>query len=270
MLYAQWEFPILVYHQIVQDDFSVELFPPGDRPYFSRLSEFYSHIDYLSENNFTTLTIDEIGLINNKDQSSKSVAITFDDGQISDYNVVFPSLLDRNMKATFYIITDVVGEKDYVNWSQLKEMQEYGMEIGSHSCSHRRLLDLKKKEILMELQRSKQVLEDSLGCYIRSFSIPFGFGNKHIIELALEAGYQTICTSDVKFALFNTNKSIYGRIGIRRGDGVEKFKGIVEMEWQTVGKLIIEDRVKSALKYLLGRGLWFKFRRWMLLQRKSS
>lgn len=264
-----FKLPILVYHHIVPNDFSVESFPPGEQPYFSRLSEFYSHLDYLVSNNFSTLTIDEIGNPGKELQSSKKVAITFDDGQISDYTIAFPALSNHKMKATFYIVTDFIGKKGWLNWDQLKEMLRYGMEIGSHSCSHHRLLDLKKEDILMELQKSKQVLEDRLGCYIRSFTPPFGLGDQRIMELALEAGYETICTSALKLTQINVNKSIYGRIGIRRGDNVEKFKGIVEKEWQTIGKLIIEDRIKSLLKRLLGRRLWYKFSTLMISQSKS-
>ncbi|MFQ5964192.1 MAG: polysaccharide deacetylase family protein [Candidatus Scalinduaceae bacterium] len=260
---------ILVYHQIVPDDFPLKLLPLDEQPYFSRLSEFYSHLDYLVNNNFSTLTIDEIGNPRKEEQSSKKIAITFDDGQISDYTIAFPAIIEREMKATFYIVTDFIGKKGWLNWDQLKEMLRYGMEIGSHSCSHRRLLDLKKEDILIELQKSKQVLEDRLGCYIRSFTTPFGLGNQSIMELALEAGYETICTSEVKLTQINVNKSIYGRIGIRRGDNVEKFKGIVEKEWQTIGKLIIEDRIKSLLKQLLGRRLWYKFSTLMISQSKS-
>lgn len=263
------KFPILVYHHIVPDDFSVESFAPGDQPYYSRLNEFYSHLDYLAYNNFLTLTIDDIGNLKKNRQTPKKVAITFDDGQISDYTIVFPAMIERKMKATFYIITDVVGKKGSVTWKQVKEMHNYGMQIGSHGCSHRNLLNLNKDEIETELIKSRQILEDVLGCPVRSFSIPFGFGDKRLVELAIEAGYQTICTSEVKISRFNTDKPVFGRIGLRRGDRGEKFKGIVEMKWQTIGKLILEDRVKFALKRFLGQGLWYKFRGCILQQRAS-
>jgi hypothetical protein len=87
--------------------------------------------------------------------------------------------------------------------------------------------------------------------------------------LAKEAGCQTICTSEVKLIRFNANKSIYGRIGIRRGNGVETFKGIVEIEWRSIGKLIIVDQIRFALKNLLGCSLWYKFRKWVISWHKT-
>ena len=270
MINKQNKLPVLVYHQIVPDDFSVESFPPGDQPYFSRFSEFYSHLDYLSNHNFSTLTVDEIGNFKKDTNTYKKVAITCDDGQVSDYTIVFPSLIERKMRATFYVITDIIGKKGYVTWENLKEMQEYGMEIGSHSCTHRCFLDLSEKEIQIELLKSREILEDRLECPILSFSIPFGFCNRRVVDLAIEAGYQTVCTSEVKLSSFKSDSLVYGRIGIRRGDGVNKFKGIVEMEWQTIGKFVVEDRVKSALKRFLGRGLWYKFRSLVLSRQNNS
>jgi len=266
----QEKFLILVYHHIVPDDFSVDSFPPGDRPYFSRVSDFYSHLDYLTDNNIFTLTVEEIGMPEGKYKTFKKVVITFDDGQISDYTIAFPSLIERKMKATFYITTDYVEKKGYLNWKQIKEMDKYGMEIGSHSCSHPCLLDFDKEAIQIELLKSRQILEDKLGCPIQSFSIPFGFGDKGVIDLILKNGYQTICTSKVKLSRFNAYPPVYGRIGIRRSDVLEKFKGIVEMEWQTIGKLIMEDRMKAAMKCVLGRGLWHRLRAWALSRHNNS
>lgn len=260
---------ILVYHQIVPDDFSVKLIPLDEQPYVSRFSEFSSHLDYLTENKFLTSTIEEISNTGKECQITKRVSITFDDGQISDYTIAFPALSERKMNATFYIITDFIGKEGRVNWEHLKELKRYGMEIGSHSSSHRRLVDLKEEEILMELQKSRQVLEDRLGCRIRSFSTPFGLWSQRIVELALEVGYETICTSDLKLSQINANKSIYGRFGIRRGDDVLKFKGIVEKQLLSLGKLIIADRIKLSLKRLLGRRLWYRFSTWMILQSKN-
>lgn len=52
--------PLIVALSLLWPYFSVESFSPGDQPFFSRLSEYYSHIDYLTENKVSTLTIDEI------------------------------------------------------------------------------------------------------------------------------------------------------------------------------------------------------------------
>ncbi len=265
------KFPILVYHQIVPDFFSIQSFPIGDRPYYIKISDFCSHLNYLTINNFITSTIQDVGLFNKQCNNSNKIVITFDDGQISDYTVAFPAMIERKIKATFYVITDFVGKKGYLSWSQLSEMQKYGMEIGSHSCSHRCLLDLTKDQTEEELIKSKRVLEDHLGCRVFSFSIPFGFGEQHIINLAFESGYRTVCTSDLKLNRYNIKyPAVYGRIGIRRNDNIRMFKGIVDMEWQTIAKLLTEDRIKSALKRVLGRDLWYKFRYKMLSQLKRS
>ncbi|MCZ6798865.1 MAG: polysaccharide deacetylase family protein [Nitrospirae bacterium] len=259
-------FPILVYHQIVPDDFSVVPFPPGDRPYYSRFQEFHLHVEYLASQDFSSLTMDEVvnGISGGRD--AKRVAITFDDGQLSDYIVAFPELAKRNMRGTFYVITDDIEKEGRLTWSQIREMQDHGMEIGSHSCSHQNLLDLNDQELKKEIYDSKEILENRLGRPIHSFSVPFGFVDTRVIRMALEVGYRTISTSKVELVGAKRVPPIFGRIGIRRGDGVEQFRKVVEMDRLTIGKLVMEDRLKAFFKRCLGRPLWHKLRNRLLSQ----
>ncbi len=262
--------PVLVYHHVVPDDFNIESFPLGDQPYYSRFSEFYSHLNYLAKNDFQSVTIGDISSINKKNHIAKSVSITFDDGQISDYDIVLPALIERKMKATFYIITDFVGKPGYLSWKYIREMHDSGMEIGSHSCSHRCMPDLREEEIKREIVESRKILEDQLGTMVQSFSIPFGFADKMIINMAYDAGYRSVCTSEVKCTNLDDPATVYGRIGIRRGDDLRKFAGIVEMDMKVLGRLIAEDHIKSTLKRWLGRKTWHKFRYYMLLSKSKN
>ena len=93
-----------------------------------------------------------------KNPKKLSLLITFDDGHDSDYDIVFPSLLDHNLSATFFIITDRIGDKGYLNWHQISEMQRYGMNIGSHSKSHIDLTNLSLNEVETEMGVSKKIL----------------------------------------------------------------------------------------------------------------
>lgn len=63
-----------------------------------------------------------------------------------------------------------------MNWDQLREMQNSGLvEVGSHTCSHRRLTDaLSDEELSYEIGKSKQVLEQNTGHPIPLFCFPNG------------------------------------------------------------------------------------------------
>ena len=108
--------------------------------------------------------------------------------------------------ATFYIITELVGKKDYMNWDNILEMSNYGMEIGSHSCSHPNFTLLTSKKQFYELNDSKKILEDKLGKNISSFSVPNGTYDKKVITTAFEVGYKNISISKPglnKFPIIN-------------------------------------------------------------------
>jgi len=253
--------PIFVYHVILPDDTPVDSWPPGHRPYLSRRSEFNAHISWIADNGFRTRTVAEIQGLPPADAAGSAV-ITFDDGQLSDYETAYPALSGKGMKATFYIATDFVGQAGYVNWQQLREMQEHGMEIGSHSCSHCCFPDLAPADMLKELLDSRRILEDRLGSAVKSFSIPYGFACPSLIRAAAEAGYETICTSDVALARVSDASvpAVYGRVGIRRGNGVEFLEGIMRRKAGVLGRMIVEDRLKTLVKRSMGRTIWHKFR----------
>ncbi|MBL4899037.1 MAG: polysaccharide deacetylase family protein [Colwellia sp.] len=89
-----------------------------------------------------------------------------------------------------------VNPKDkslFVSWEQLKEMKSGGMAIGSHTCSHRILTHIDKENQLLELEQSKQCLEQYLGCNIDSIAYPVGQSNtfnQAICEMTQQLGYK--------------------------------------------------------------------------------
>lgn len=260
--------PILVYHVILPDDTPVDAWPPGHRPYLSRRSEFDAHVEWIAGKGFQTHTVAGISRLSAAD-AARSVVLTFDDGQSSDYETAYPALSGKGMKATFYIATDFVGQAGYVNWQQLREMQAHGMEIGSHSCSHCCFPDLAPADMLKELRDSRRILEDRLGSAVKSFSVPYGFACQSLIRAATEAGYETICTSDVSLARVNNASfpAVYGRVGIRRGNGVEFLEGIMQRKAGVLGRMMVEDRLKTLVKRSMGRTIWHKFRHVVLSSR---
>jgi len=67
---------------------------------------------------------------------AKPVMLTFDDGYTDNYQVVAPILEKYGFTATFYIITDMVGNPEHMTWEQVVALDRKGMDIGSHSATH--------------------------------------------------------------------------------------------------------------------------------------
>ena len=139
---------------------------------------------------------------------SDAALLTFDDGDLSMYAIAYPLLKEYGIKATFFLITDFVGDIGYMNWSQIREISEYRdkagsplFSIGSHSASHRNLGDLEQAAVMQELANSKFAIEEKIGEPVEFLSLPFGSGagKKEIIDLATSLGYKAIRISDNRF-----------------------------------------------------------------------
>ena len=88
-------------------------------------------------------------------------SFTYDDGAYSHYTTALPMHLKYGMPATFFIITDRVeqdGEgraKKYCSWAEVKEMAGKGMEMASHTKTHRNMRDLESAELTKEMMKGK-------------------------------------------------------------------------------------------------------------------
>jgi len=61
-----------------------------------------------------------------------------------------------------------------VNWSQLKEMQENGIEIGGHTVTHPSLGRVERNQLQIEIEACKNKLDQELGSLKRDFCYPNG------------------------------------------------------------------------------------------------
>ena len=77
-----------------------------------------------------------------------------------------------------------------MGWDQLRSLVNLGHDMGSHSVTHRKLGELGMDENTYELQQSKTVMEEKLGCQIKAICYPAGSYNNDVIEIAAQAGYQ--------------------------------------------------------------------------------
>ena len=131
----------------------------------------------------------------NKKPPERSLIITFDDGWKNQYRYAFPILKKYNFPATFFIVVNQTGGNLFMNWQQLKELLNSGMEIGSHTISHPNLKKLTSSQLISEIENSKTILEKKLDCQIEVFAYPYGIFDSKIVETVHKAGYKTARTT---------------------------------------------------------------------------
>jgi peptidoglycan/xylan/chitin deacetylase (PgdA/CDA1 family) len=127
----------------------------------------------------------------------KPIMITFDDGYRDAWFKASPVLLRLGMQATAYVISGRIsnGDPSFLTWPLLRGLEGRGIEIGSHTVSHRDLTSLSDTAAFAELYRARRALERHLGHRIPWLAYPFGAFNARIERLARRAGYVLAVTT---------------------------------------------------------------------------
>lgn len=124
------------------------------------------------------------------------VAISFDDGDLGQYENAFPALARRGMTATFFITTSWVGRERFVTWEQLREMRDAGMSVQSHTHTHPFLSELDATQLTHELRQSKQAIDSALEQDTATLALPGGDEPRRALRhLLLDSGYSVVATS---------------------------------------------------------------------------
>ena len=143
------------------------------------------------------------------------VAISFDDGDLGQCEYGCAELTARGMSATFFITTDWVGQPRYVSWSRLRDMKAAGMSIQSHSRSHPFLSELDEPALRLELQGSKEKLDQELGQETDMIALPGGDRPRRSLRPVLRAvGYRTVATS--RWGVNRPHRSTDGLVWLHR------------------------------------------------------
>ena len=174
------------------------------------------------------------------------ICLTFDDGFKSDIEIVLPRLKEKNAYATFFIVKSYLNKNGYMNEKDVIELSNQGMQIGSHSMSHPNFLEIDNSKKINELESSRKYLEDLTSKKISTFSFPFGFTNKTLINLVFDAGYEYCCTS--QHGVSKNYSRIIPRNSINGSHSIKKVFQIIDPNFMTKSAWFLEDIIKSNLK----------------------
>ncbi len=111
------------------------------------------------------------------------VTFVFDDGNDTDYTVAKDVFKAQNAVACTAVVTDRVNTENHLSVSQLKELQDAGWEIMSHTESHPNLKSLSEDQIDKELSGSKAALE-AWGFSVKNLVYPYNKNNELVRKVA--------------------------------------------------------------------------------------
>jgi hypothetical protein len=118
---------------------------------------------------------------------STIVTTSWDDGHHIDLRLA-DRLAAHALKGTFYVALNHPGRKD-IDDDEIRALHAMGMEIGSHTLTHRLLTGRTAEEVQYELKESKAWLEDIVGTPVVAFSYPEGAFTAAACAALSETGY---------------------------------------------------------------------------------
>jgi peptidoglycan/xylan/chitin deacetylase (PgdA/CDA1 family) len=193
--------PALLYHNIVEDNSHVK------NPFSVKKESLLRHFRIIKDQGIIVIPLSELTewRINGGTERKKSLVITFDDDYLSMYRILLPVIKEYRYPVTLFVYTDGINRpgKGGLDWSMLREMDKYGIDIQCHSVSHSDLSAVNMdgtyrsgKKLYEELYLSKAVMEKKLGKDVAYFAFPYGRYNLELLELAKMAGYKKVFSTD--------------------------------------------------------------------------
>lgn len=180
--------PILMYHYVGNNP------NPADRQrdiLSITTDKLDEQFNWLAKNGYSPITLDTLyGIFSKKENISKPIVLTFDDGYIDFYYNAFQILRKYNFHAVSFIPTGLISTSYYMSWDQIKEINNSGLvSFQAHSVTHPNLPSLSYSRIQSELTDSKKTLEQQLGTHVNFIAYPFGASDPSVWQAALSAGF---------------------------------------------------------------------------------
>ena len=216
--------PILMYHYVSE-------LPPNPDRYRRDLTvrpeNFEAQLQYLAEAGYRTITLADLYLYLTQGYPlpEKPIVLTFDDGYIDAYEIVFPLLLDYGFTGTFFVLATPAHFEwsEYITWAQMEEMSDAGIEIQGHGRDHVDLRDRSYDYLVYQTVGIQEAIQYHTGRLPRFFCYPSGRRDADVIAVLKSAGYWGAVTTE--WGQRHTREGLFEmpRLRIRGSDTLESF-----------------------------------------------
>lgn len=131
-------------------------------------------------------------------RSSRTFALTFDDGYQDFADLAHPVLAEFGFTATVFIVTGQAGGRadwltgpapELLGVSEIRRLAAEGIQFGSHGVTHVPLTDRSDSELIRELVQSRQSLSEITGDAVRTMAWPYGKHDGRTRRAVAAAGY---------------------------------------------------------------------------------
>ena len=182
----------LMYHEIADDPAASGFQRPGARNYRMTIRAFAAQLDALAHAAASPALVTTIDF----SHPGRHVLLTFDDGGTSALHAA-AELQRRGWRGHFFIVTDLLGARTFLDVAGVRELRSAGHVVGSHSHTHPDIFkDLTSDRMADEWRVSQDRLAQILGEPCIAASVPGGDISAPVLESADAAGLRYLFTSE--------------------------------------------------------------------------
>jgi len=153
------------------------------------------------------------------------IAITFDDGNLSDLEIAAPALAAKGLSAHFFVLTGRLETPGYLSANDLRRLRDMGFIIGTHGQDHLSWPDQSSEVLHREIHTSRDRLQDILGTEITQAAVPFGNYNRNVLAALKAAGFTAVWTSDG--GTTNLDAFLRPRTSIRNDMTIDRIRSLL-------------------------------------------
>lgn len=162
--------------------------------------ELRKEFNYLKKNGYKVVPLIEIiKKVNaNEEVPSKWVAFSIDDGFKSFYTHGLKVFKEYHYPFTLFIAVKYTEKnyKDYVSWSQLKEISKYG-QVEFHSYGHGHFGQMSDAKIKADMDRGLALMKQHLDYEPTLFVYPYGEYDDRVATVIEQYGFKAIFNQNI-------------------------------------------------------------------------
>jgi peptidoglycan/xylan/chitin deacetylase (PgdA/CDA1 family) len=125
-----------------------------------------------------------------------SVHLSFDDGNTSDVEIALPALVERGLRAEFFVLAGRLDQPGSLGADDVRALDRAGMTIGNHGQLHQPWRGMDHAALTVELVEARATLAEVVGRPVDRAACPLGRYDRTVLTYARRLGYERVYTSD--------------------------------------------------------------------------
>lgn len=199
---------------------------------------FAAQLDELAAHGWSFVDLDAAlaALAGERALPRRALLLTFDDGYADLLEVACPILAERGLPGVVFAVAGRIGATN--EWDNrkrattlrlldaegLRAVASHGVEVGSHTTSHRPLPELPAAELDEELAGAARRIEAGGLPRPRAFSYPYGEWSPALAAATRDAGYEASFTVEPGVVRPGVDPQALPRVEVHAGDTPRKLR----------------------------------------------